>query len=536
MSLVNSDPSTLQPSSPAQCKSRYLALWFAFLPADRLARQNRASPEQARPASVFIEKQRGALRLVAVSREALAQGLEPGLTLADARARVPALVAVEADPAADRALLERIADFCDRYTPLVALDGQDGLVLDITGCAHLFGGEAALREHLCARCQKAGVQVASAIASTPDAARALARYGGGGIVASGLEPAAVAPLSVMALGIDRQSVLALERAGLATLGDLAARPRAPLAARFGSDLPRRLARVLGEEDIAITPRRPLPPCTAERQFADPIARQEDVLATIGHLLEQAGAMLERRGEGGMAFEASLFRTDGTVHRLEVMTSLPTRARAPVERLFSERIHALAEPLDAGFGYDLVRLCVPLCAPFVAGQASLDGHEAADEDVAALIDRLSTRLGRDAVLRFVSAQTHIPERASFEVPAADALHAGGQALPQDWPHDLHGAAAQRPIHLFAHPQPIEALAEVPDGPPLKFRWRRVLHDVARAEGPERIGSQWWRTDDDGLTRDYYRVEDPQGRRYWVFRDGLYAHERARPRWFIHGLFP
>jgi protein ImuB len=514
-------------------------VWFPFLPADRLKRQASHWPEQDKAPIIFIEKHRGAMRLAAVSQTALTLGLTPGLTLADARARVPELIAVDVDRPADGAWLERMADFCDRYTPLVALDGTDGVVLDITGCAHLFGGEGELRNDLSLRFTQAGMDTASAIASTPDTARALARFGKDGIVPKGEEAGAVATLPVAALGISYETCVALNRAGLATIGDLAVRPRAPLAARFGSDLPTRLTRVLGEEDIAITPRRPLPPCTVERRFGEPIGREDDVLATIEHLIEEAAKRLEKRGQGGTAFEVSLFRTDGAVRRLRVETSLPTRKAAPLMRLFHERIDTLADPLDPGFGYDLLRLSVQANTTFTQTQTSLDSHEVADEEIATLVDTLSTRLGKDAVLRFVSAQTHIPERAAYEVAAKDypSKQLTDQiAMPDlQWAEPQESDPPQRPIHMFQHPQRIEALAEIPDGPPLKFRWRRVLHDVARAEGPERIAPEWWRLDDASLTRDYYRVEDTQGRRFWVFRDGLYDQETERPGWFIHGLF-
>lgn len=476
---------------------------------------------------------------MAVSRQAVDLGLLPGMTLADARARVPNLNAIDMDRSADSAWLERMADFCDRYTPLVALDGESGVLLDISGCAHLFGGEAAMRDDVQERCTKAGMEVVLAIAATPDTARALARFGGGAIVETGLERDAVAALPVGAIGMSNETALALNRAGLVTIGDLAARPRAPLTARFGTNITTNLSRVLGEEDIAITARRPLSPCTVDRRFGEPIGREEDVLATIEHLIEQAAKMLEKRGQGGTAFEASLFRTDGAVRRLTVETSLPTRKAAPLMRLFQERISTLADPLDPGFGYDLLRLSVTACATFVQPQTSLDSHEQADEEVAALVDTLSTRLGKEAVQRFVNAQTHIPERAAYEVVAKD-YPSTSFTHQIDMP-DLRWATPDaneppsRPIHLFQHPQRIEALAQIPDGPPLKFRWRRVLHEVARAEGPERIAPEWWRNDDASLTRDYYRLEDSQGRRFWVFREGLYNQETQHPSWFMHGLF-
>lgn len=514
--------STITSDSPR----RYLALWFPFLPVDRLRRASRSRERDERPLAL-VERTGNALRLAAPGREALALGLSPGLTLADARARVPELQVVEMDPAADRRLLERLADFCDRYTPLVALDLPQGLVLDITGCAHLFGGEGGLRESLMERLERAGIETRATVAGTPQAARALARFGDIDLVPCGGEAHAVDGLPVSALDIERESVVALTRAGLKTVGDLALRPRTALAARFGRELIARLGRILGEEDIRISPRRPLPSCMVERRFAEPVTWVEEALEALS---TEVGRLLEARGEGGRAFEAAFFRTDGKVERLWLETGRPTRDQKPLMRLFRERLDALADPLDAGFGFDLIRLSVMRTEHFVPAQASLDGRHAEEEEVAELLDRLGVRFGPEAVTRFVPVDTYIPERAAHAVPAAEvAEKAGAWTMP-----DADGPPL-RPIHLFDPPQPIEALSEVPDGPPLRFRWRRVLHEIARAEGPERIAPEWWRQDRcDGLTRDYYRLEDAAGRRFWVFREGLFSEQYA-PRWFVHGTF-
>lgn len=484
---------------------------------------------------VFVEKVQGALRLTALDRAARRAGLAPGLTLADARARVPGLAVLDHDPAADAAFLEAVADDCDRWTPLVALDMPegvpDGLILDITGCAHLFGGEAALRMRLLAHLQRHGVSARAVIAGTPDAARALARSGQGGVVPPGGEAQAVAGLPVARLGVNAQIVTGLSRAGLKTIGDLAARPGTPLAARFGADLLIRLARTLGREDVRLVPRRPLPECIAERRFAEPIARTADIEATLALLVDDLALMLESRGEGGRAFEACFFRTDGAVRRLKIETARPLRDGVALARLWRERIEALADPLDPGFGFDLVRLGVMRAEKLTPAQVSLDGRAVEEEEVAALIDRLSVRLGRERVLRFLQRDTHDPDRASALVPA------DGASLPALPPPP---EAPARPLTLFDPPQPVEALAEVPDGAPLRFRWRRVVHEVARAEGPERLAPEWWRQPEAAPTRDYYRVENREGRRFWLFRAGLYEREAQAeagpPRWFLHGLFP
>lgn len=481
---------------------------------------------------VFTEKVKGALRLAAVDRAARRRGLAPGLTLADARARIPDLAVVEHDPAADAAFFEKVADDCDRWTPLVALDAADGLMLDITGCAHLFGGEAAMRARLLAHLKRHGLGAIGVIAGTPDAARALARagegrVGDGGVVEPGGEAKAVAGLPIALLGISEEVATGLSRAGLKTIGDLAARPGTPLAARFGEDLLVRLRRVRGEEDIRLVPRRPLPAAIAERRFAEPIARAEDIEATLALLVDDLALMLEARGEGGRAFEASFFRADGAVRRLKIETARPSRDHAALARLWREKIEALADPIDPGFGFDLVRLAVLRAEPLTPAQVSLDGRAIEEEEVAALIDRLAVRLGRERVLRFLLRDTHDPSRASALVPAAD-LPASPLAPPAD--------GLPRPLTMFEPPQPVEALAEVPDGPPLRFRWRRVVHEVARAEGPERIAPEWWRQPEGVSTRDYYRVENREGRRFWLFRAGLYGRESGEPRWFLHGLFP
>lgn len=516
---------TAHPSNPR----RYLALWFPFLPTDRLrppiARHGGSPAEPL----VVAQSVKGALRLAAASREALALGLTPGLTLADARARVPGLTVADQDPEADAALLGRMAEACDRWTPLVALDPPHGLILDVTGCAPLFGGEAALRRLIIARFRQGGFAVRASIAGTPDAARALARFGRVTIAPPGGEALALRPLPVAALGLGEDVRRALSLAGLKRIADLADRPSGPLAARFGEELTTRLRRTLGEEDRRITPLRPPPACRVERRFPEPIAHADTIEATIRALLGQAAALLEAAGQGGRAFEASFFRTDGAVRRVSVETGRPTRDVASVLRLLRARLDVLADPLDPGFGFDLIRLAVPAVEPLTELQPRFDGETRDDDGVCDLVDRLVARFGASRVLRFSAADTHDPVRASRLVPTSSpAACKSGRATPEP------GEPPMRPLHLFDPPQPIETLAETPDGPPLRFRWRRVLHKVARSEGPERIAPEWWR-EPQAPTRDYYRVEDVEGRRFWLFRAGLYDRETDRPRWYLHGLF-
>ena len=516
-------------SEPSARPRRYLAVWFPWLPSDRLRRQAREgdAPPEDGPPVVLAEKIKGALRLAAVDPAATLAGLTPGLTLADAQARTPTLRVVGHRPDLDDALLARVLEDFGRFTPMIALDPPQGLMLDVTGCAHLFCGEAGLMQTVQTRAKRVGLQSRLALAGTPQVARALARFGPAGLFELGQDRAAARALPVAALELSEKDEEALRRAGLKRLADLDDRPRAPLAARFGADFPARLARVLGDEDVRITPHRPPAPVVVDRIFFEPISAPEDIERVLSDLLIETMDQLDQRGLGGRAFEAGFYRVDGEVRRIIVRTGRPTRDAPATLRLYRERMAALSHPLDPGFGFDQMRMSVPWTQILAPAQQGLEREAPVEEAFSRLIDRLTARLGPDAVLRFEPFASHIPERAARLVPAS--ARPGGEPWPDLDPDD----PPLRPLQMFDPPQPVETLAEVPDGYPLKFRWRRVLHEVTRAEGPERIGGEWWRAPDQ-RTRDYYRVEDREGRRFWLFRQGLYG-ETPEPRWFIHGLF-
>lgn len=461
----------------------------------------------------MTESQRGALRIVALAPRAVALGLAPGMALADARARVPGLAAFPHDPAADRALLLWLVGACERYTPTVAAAGEAALVLDLTGCLETEG----IAGDLAARLARQGLRARLAHAATPDAALALARFGGDD----------VASLPVAALGLGAEAHLALTRAGLRTIGDLADRPRAPLAARFGRELPVKLARLLEQEDRRLTPHRTPPAVRAEQRFAEPMMTVAPLLEVIARLAADLEGQLARRGAGGRRFDAALFRTDGHVARLTVACGRPLRAPAAIRALFAERLESLADPLDPGFGYDMVRLAAPLIEPLDDEQPDLAGEDGTKADLAPLIDRLTVRFGPLSVSRFCPRDEHLPEYAATRAPP--------EAGPFAWPRPEPGEPPLRPLFLYDPPQRVSVIAEVPDGPPRRFGWRGRQHRVVRHEGPERIAYPWWKhPEGHGPTRDYYRVEDDAGQRFWLFRHGLYS-ESGNPEWYIHGLF-
>jgi len=507
---------------------RYLALVFPWLSIERL-RATRPHLFVARDEApiALVETVGNAMRVAAVDLAAAQSGIAPGLTLADARARVPTLEVFDADPHADLDWLERLAAGCARYTPTVSPTPPDALILDIAGCVHEFEGERPLAADIEARMARRGILARHAFGDTPAIAEALARYAG---APAPDERGAVQRLPVTALGLDDEASVALARAGLKTVGDVMNRPLATIAARFGEEAATAIRRLSGEARAPLVARRNIESIVATRRFAEPIAHSEDALAVLAELAGETIETLEQRHQGGRRWLARLFRTDGEVQSLRIETGQPTRDVALLMRLFRERIDSLADPLDPGFGYDLVRLDVMLAERLDAAQLKLEGGEAGNAAVAALVDQLSTRLGRDRVRRIVPRDTHIPEQAELSLPAT------APATIDDWPAPEPGEPPLRPIYLFDPPQRIESMmAEVPDGPPRRFRWRRTIHDVARAEGPERIAGEWWRRHDAAIpTRDYFRVEDRRGRRFWIFRHGLYS-ETESPAWYLHGLF-
>ena len=511
---------------------RYLALWFPFLPAQRLRREQSPPPGTPPDAPlVLVAKAGNALRLAAVDARAQALGLAPGQTLADARAAHPDLAVAAMDEAADRRWLNRLARQCGDWSPAIEPAPPDGIVIDITGTAHLFGGETALAEAVVTALAGNGLTVRHALAATAPAARALARHVG---IPVDDESAAIRALPVAALGLDEEATLALRRAGLKTLGAVAARPSPAIAARFGGAAVEALRALLGEAHVPSTPLPHRVPLRFERRFAEPVAHQDAIAAALLALMHEAATKLGQRDLGGRRFRLTLNRSDGATHRLLIETGAPTRDPALVLRLFDERIAALADPLDPGFGYDSLVLDVPRAEPLAPVQPDFASEPRAAAALAELVDRLSTRLGAGAVRRLVPQDSHIPEQAQLALPAIECR------APVPWPQPPPGEPPLRPLFLFDPPQPVEVIAEVPDGAPHRFRWRRKLHEVRLYEGPERIAAEWWRRKggedpgQGGLTRDYYRIEDVRGRRYWIFRHGLYEEKRG-PKWYMHGLF-
>ena len=504
-----------------------------------------------------------AQQIVAVDAAALRAGLRPGMALASARAMRPELELHQAEPQAEAELLAAIADWLRRFTPLAAADAPDGAMLDIGGCAHLFGGEEATIGAIERGLFAQGFAARSAIAPNPALAWALARFSSTRMLADDDHAGAakiLRTLPVAALRVSGEIVAGLRIAGLTRVGDLLTRPRSPLAARFGAGLISRLDAIVGAGRDPISPRFEAAPYMAERRFAEGLARREDIECVLSDLSRDLCAMLERHGERARKIVASFFRVDGATRHIEATTSRPQRDARALMRLLRERIEALGEDgLDTGYGFDVIRLAaVAVEGAASAPPADLAGARANESDARAfsdLIDRLGARFGTRRVQRLVFHDTHVPEFAGQTQPAGFARapvpqnlilrsdpkdrvskdgrnpHASRRRLTPPPQHEDVGLG--RPPRLFEKPEPVDAIAAVPDGPPLRFKWRRATHEIAAFEGPERIAPEWWR--DAGFTRDYFHVEDKSGGRFWLYREGLFGRETSQPRWFLHGVF-
>lgn len=392
---------------------------------------------------------------------------------------------------------------------------------------------------LCDALERQDFIINAAIAGTPACARTLSRAARTCVVPEGNEMEAISALPVFALGADGSITSGLRRAGLKTIGDVAARKPYEITARFGAAFSNLMQQALGQSDVPISPRKPLPNFMAEKMFAEPVATDDVIASALSDLARRLASAMGKHRKGARQLKVSFFRTDGVVQVLAVQTSRPVTCPDMMDRLFRERLDALADPLDPGFGFDLIRLSASHVEVVVQEQRDFDTRYQDNDDVAALIDRISARLGNRNVVVHLPCDTHIPERAEQKAPAQQHIDA---SMTANWPLPVAGEPPLRPLHLFDPPEQVTAFATAPDGPPRRFTWRRVTHKAARVEGPERIAMEWWRTSSAALTRDYFRVEDEEGLRFWIYRDGLFGNELidekgnpVEPKWFIHGMF-
>ena len=483
------------------------------------------APPDAAP--MVTAARQGAKRLVmAADTRAAAAGLRAGMAVAHAQALVAGLHVAEADLAGDKAALDRLAAWCLRqYSPLTAASPPDGVWLDVTGCTHLFGGEAALLAQLTARLAAAGIASRAAIADTPGSAHALARYAPGGVTIDppGQCRTSLCPLPPAALRLPDETLHALRTLGFDSIGALLDAPRAPLAKRLGALVLKRLDQAVGSVPEPIEPIAPAGLPRTRQGFPEPIATPEDLARATGLLAERLCEKLLQQGLGACRLDLVFRRVDGADQAIRIGTAAPTRDVAHLVRLLTAKI----ETIDPGCGIEGMMLSAPLTSALGARQAlselCVTGHA---PDLTGLIDMLTNRLGSGRIFRMQPVQSDVPERSLRAVPALARAEGTG------WPDRL-----PRPPRLFTPPRAIEAMAVLPDHAPAQFTWRRRPYRVRRADGPERVFGEWWcHAAETWAVRDYFRVEDEAGQRFWLFRrgDGEQADTGDR-QWFLHGMF-
>jgi protein ImuB len=543
---------------------RIMYLWLPRWPIDRRRlsqRKNIGAPAEEAPFATVADAA-GRRLLAAVNPAATAAGLAPGMPLADALSFLPGLATAPAKPVEDTAALRRLAEWCGRYSPWTAPDGADGVRVEITGSAHLWGGERALAADLAARLDRRRVASRIVIADTLGAAWGMARFAEASdsvvILTSGELRAALASLPVEALRLDPITAQGLRRVGLKRVGDLYAMPRDALARRFGETVARLLDQALDEMPEPLSPLGEAPSRRVRLSFAEPIIEPADLILAAERLTADLVPRLAREGTGARRLDLAFHRVDGQVERISLGTARPSRDPRHLAALFKERL----DTIDPGLGIEDMILAAYAVEPLPSEQIGLPGQTVSPhlnppplagkgmgEGIAPLFDRLGNRLGLDAISRLDPRESHIPERASVRVqphltlplppkgrrgPKTPSLPPGAERAGVRW--GISGKPP-RPIRLFDPPEPVEAFWLLPDDPPFRFMWRRRRHRVTRADGPERIADEWWRPEAAGeveAIRDYYRVEDEDGRRFWLFQAGLHGGDR-KPRWFVHGVF-
>ncbi|WGJ14965.1 DNA polymerase Y family protein [Methylocapsa sp. D3K7] len=530
---------------------RVVSLFLPSWPTDRLRRTlGAAAPPPEAP--LVLAGRDGRRRLVlALDAAARRMGLHAGMPAAKAQALVPGLSMRDADPAADAKALDRLALWAlQRYAPIAAADPPDGLIIDVTGAAHLHGGEDALLKGLVARLAASGIAARTAIADSWGAAHAFARTGTRPVlvIPVGESVKAILDLPIAALRLPKTIVEDLSILGFARIGELAAKPRAPLALRFGPELGRRLDQAMGRLSEPIDPVRPPDLIEVRRVFAEPIGAPETLARYTDKLVTQLCEILEAKGLGVRRLDLLFHRVDNRIEAIRVGTVRPVCDTKRLTRLLGDKI----ETIDPGFGIEMMRLAAPLAEPLAPKQLLSSLSEEPEADVSSLIDSFANRIGERHLYRFAPVASDVPERSVQKI--APVAQDTGETWPDSWP---------RPARLFPRPEPIETLALLPDHPPISFTWRGIRRRVTCADGPERIFGEWWKQDAELFAvRDYFQVEDEAGERFWIYRagdgedaarfetrrcraaarrDALRAGQRGEDtttgsqRWFLHGIF-
>lgn len=498
-------------------QKRFVTIWFRSLATDWFSRRQ---PQMRNLPFVLTTPDHGRMVVTAVNFLAQKQGIHAGMVLADARAIIPSLQVLDDKPELPGKLLNGIAEWCIRFTPYAAIHHPDSLILDVTGCPHLWGNEKKYLTEIITKLKDFGYNVRAAIADTIGAAWAVARFGScTPIIESGQQTAAILSLPPAALRFDTETLERLQKLGLNQIKDFISMPRSALRRRFGEHFIKRLDQALGYEEEIIQPVQPIEPYREWLPCLEPIVTATGIEIALQQLLDTLCSRLLQEEKGLRVALFRCYRLDGKIEKLEIGTNHPSCNSKHLFKLFENKI----DSIEPALGIELFTLDALKVEDASPVQEKLWEKKGGFDDIhlAELLDRLSGKIGAQNIHRYIPAEHYWPER-SFK-PASPV----NEKLQTSWKVDK-----RRPLQLLPQPQQIDVTALIPDYPPMLFRYKGKLHKVIKADGPERIEQEWWLQD--GQHRDYYCVEDEEGCRYWLFRLGHYDAERTY-KWFIHGFF-
>jgi len=494
---------------------RYASIWFPYLLPEYVARKQ---PEFRERPFIIASAQRGRMVVEAANALSVNKGIRAGMVVADCKAIMPELEMVKAEPGRKEKLLQGFAEWCIGYTPFVAIDFPDGLILDTQGCTHLWGGEMEYLKSISKKLGSYGYTIKTAIADTIGMAWAMARFEDAlSVIKPGGQYEAIKQLPPPALRLDAEILTKLKKLGLDRIDRFIDMPHSALRRRFGPLLPLRIGQALGQEIEFAIPIKPIEPYQERLCSSESIVSATGISIALKRLLEALCVRFETESMGLRYAIFKAYRVDGGIQQIEIGTVHPSRNVNHIFRLFEHKI-ATFEP---ELGFELFVLEAQKVEAMTEEQSAIwNAASHSNVKIAELLDRVSAKTSSDAISRYVPAERYWPERSIKKaVPLWEK-----PAMP--WRTDL-----PRPIHLLPKPEPIEVTVVLPDYPPLRFRYKGKFHTVAKSDGPERIEQEWWLADD--LYRDYYGVEDENGARYWLFRAGPY--DAGKPEWFIHGFF-
>jgi protein ImuB len=496
---------------------RFVTIWFRYLKTDWFTFRR---PQLKGIPFVLASPDHGRMVITDANALAYAAGAVSGMVVADARAIITSLQVIDDRSNLSAKLLLALAEWCIRFTPFVAVDHPDGLILDATGCMHLWGGEVQYLEAITNRLNQPGYHVRTAMADTIGAAWAVSRFAKeSGVVTTGQQMNALLCLSPGALRPEFELIERFQKLGFYKIRDFIKMPRSVLRRRFGAAFIKRLDQAIGTEEEYVKPVFPVDIYQERLPCLEPIVTATGIEIALNRLLEAICQRLQQEEKGLRTAIFKSYRVDGKIEKLEIGTNRPSHNALHLFKLFENKLQGI----EPGMGIELFTLeaqkledASPVQKQLWSGSCGL-----MDNELAELLDRIAGKVGQSNIHRYLPAEHYWPER-SYKL--AESVE---ERPTTNWKTDK-----PRPVQLLHIPERIEVSAPIPDYPPMLFRYKGEVFKVTKADGPERIESEWWL--EDGAHRDYYCVEDEKGRRYWLFRLGHYTAEKSH-QWFLHGFF-